>query len=52
MLAVIFNVDDEAGMGRKRLGNDEVIETARANPDVSDPVRESRRPGTRASRRP
>jgi uncharacterized protein len=35
--AVIFNVDDEAGMGRRRLGNDEVLEAARANPDVLIP---------------
>jgi predicted TIM-barrel fold metal-dependent hydrolase len=37
MAAVIFNVDDEAGMGRKRLGNDEVLAAARANPDVLIP---------------
>jgi uncharacterized protein len=37
MLAVVFNVDDEAGMGRKRLGNGEVLEAARANPDVLIP---------------
>jgi len=37
MLAVIFTVDDEAGMGRKRLGNSEVLEAARANPDVLIP---------------
>jgi uncharacterized protein len=37
MLAVIFNVDDEAGMGRRRLGNDEVLETARKHPDVLVP---------------
>ena len=37
MLAVIFTVDDEAGMGRRRIGNDEVLETARANPDVLIP---------------
>ena len=24
MAAVVFTVDDEAGMGRRRLGNDEV----------------------------
>jgi uncharacterized protein len=34
ILAVVFTVDDEAGMGRRRLGNDEVLEAARANPDV------------------
>jgi predicted TIM-barrel fold metal-dependent hydrolase len=37
MMAVIFTVDDEAGMGRRRVGNAEVIETARANPDVLIP---------------
>jgi uncharacterized protein len=37
MLAVIFTVDDEAGMGRRRLGNDEVLAAARANPDVLIP---------------
>jgi len=37
MLAVVFTVDDEAGMGRRRLGNDEVLEVARANPDVLIP---------------
>jgi predicted TIM-barrel fold metal-dependent hydrolase len=37
MLAVVFNVDDEAGMGRRRLGNHEVLEAARANPDVLIP---------------
>ena len=37
LMAVIFNVDDEAGMGRKRLGNSEVLEAARANPDVLIP---------------
>jgi hypothetical protein len=37
MLAVVFTVDDEAGMGRKRLGNDAVLEAARANPDVMLP---------------
>ncbi len=37
MLAVIFNVDDEAGMGRRRLGNDEVLAVARENPDVLIP---------------
>jgi hypothetical protein len=34
MLAVVFTVDDEAGMGRRRIGNDQVLEAARANPDV------------------
>jgi predicted TIM-barrel fold metal-dependent hydrolase len=37
ILAVVFTVDDEAGMGRRRLGNDEVLEAARANPDVMLP---------------
>jgi uncharacterized protein len=37
MLAVVFTVDDEAGMGRRRVGNDEVLEAARANPDVLIP---------------
>ncbi|MGH2871355.1 MAG: amidohydrolase family protein [Solirubrobacteraceae bacterium] len=37
MAAVIFNVDDEAGMGRPRLGAHEVLEAARANPDVLIP---------------
>jgi hypothetical protein len=37
ILAVVFTVDDEAGMGRRRLGNDAVLEAARANPDVMIP---------------
>jgi predicted TIM-barrel fold metal-dependent hydrolase len=37
ILAVVFTVDDEAGMGRRRIGNDEVLETARANPDILIP---------------
>ncbi len=37
MLAVIFNVDDEAGMGRPRLGNGEVLAVAQQNPDVLIP---------------
>ena len=37
MVAVVFTVDDEAGMGRKRLGNTEVLAAARANPDVLIP---------------
>jgi uncharacterized protein len=37
MVAVVFTVDDEAGMGRKRVGNDEVLEAACANPDVLIP---------------
>jgi uncharacterized protein len=34
MVAVVFNVDDEYGMGRRRLGNEEVLAAAQANPDV------------------
>ena len=37
MLAVIFTVDDEAGMGRNRMANDEVLDAAAANPDVLIP---------------
>ncbi len=37
MVAVVFTVDDEAGMGRKRLGNREVLAAARANPDALIP---------------
>lgn len=37
MIAVVFTVDDEAGMGRRRLGNQEVLQTARENPDVLIP---------------
>jgi predicted TIM-barrel fold metal-dependent hydrolase len=37
MIAVVFNVDDEAGMGRPRLGSHEILEAARANPDVLIP---------------
>jgi uncharacterized protein len=37
MVAVVFNVDDEAGMGRKRLGNAQVLAAARENPDVVIP---------------
>src|SRR6201996_6258208 len=37
LVAVVFNVDDEAGMGRKRLGSQEVLEAARANPDALIP---------------
>jgi predicted TIM-barrel fold metal-dependent hydrolase len=37
MMAVVFNVDDEAGMGRRRLGSAEVLEVAAANPDVLIP---------------
>ncbi len=37
MLAVVFTVDDEAGMGRPRIGNDQVLAAARDNPDVLIP---------------
>jgi uncharacterized protein len=37
MVAVVFTVDDEAGMGRRRISNREVLEAARANPDVMIP---------------
>ena len=37
LVAVVFNVDDEAGLGRRRLGNDEVLAAAQANPDVLIP---------------
>jgi len=37
MLAVIFTVDDEAGMGRQRMSNEEVLEAAAANRDVLIP---------------
>ena len=37
LIAVIFTVDDEAGMGRRRLGNEQVLEAAAANPDVLIP---------------
>jgi uncharacterized protein len=37
ILAVVFTVDDEAGMGRRRIGNDEVLAAARANPDIMIP---------------
>jgi uncharacterized protein len=37
MLAVLFTVDDEAGMGRRRIGNHEVLAAAGANPDVLIP---------------
>ncbi len=37
MLAVIFTVDDEAGMGRNRMSNEEVLEAAAANPDALIP---------------
>jgi predicted TIM-barrel fold metal-dependent hydrolase len=37
LMAVIFTIDDEAGMGRRRVGNSEVLEAARVNPDVLIP---------------
>ena len=37
MAAVLFTVDDEAGLGRRRLGNEEVLAAAEANPDVLIP---------------
>jgi predicted TIM-barrel fold metal-dependent hydrolase len=37
ILAVVFTVDDEAGLGRRRLGNAEVLAAARDNPDVVIP---------------
>jgi predicted TIM-barrel fold metal-dependent hydrolase len=37
IVAVIFTVDDEAGMGRRRLGNEQVLDAAAANPDVLIP---------------
>jgi uncharacterized protein len=37
MAAVVFTVDDEAGMGRKRVPNEEVAELAHKNPDVLIP---------------
>ncbi len=37
MAAVIFTVDDEAGMGRRRIPNEEVAEVAAANADVLIP---------------
>ena len=37
MLAVVFTVDDEAGMGRRRIANEEVLAAAAANPDVLIP---------------
>ena len=42
MAAVLFTVDDEAGMGRRRLGNDEVLAAARGEPGRADPVRVGR----------
>jgi uncharacterized protein len=37
MAAVVFTVDDEAGMGRKRVPNEEVAELAHKNDDVLIP---------------
>jgi hypothetical protein len=37
MAAVIFTIDDEAGMGRRRIANEEVLAAAAANPDVLIP---------------
>jgi predicted TIM-barrel fold metal-dependent hydrolase len=37
MVAVVFTVDDEAGMGRVRVPNEEVAEIAAANADVLIP---------------
>ena len=37
ILAVVFNVDDEAGMGRRRLGSREVLEVVQANADIMIP---------------
>jgi uncharacterized protein len=37
MAAIVFTVDDEAGMGRKRVPNEEVAELARRNADVLIP---------------
>jgi uncharacterized protein len=37
MLAVVFNIDDEAGMGRRRLGPGDLLKAAAANPDVLIP---------------
>ena len=37
IVAVIFTVDDESGMGRRRLGNEEVLAAAREHPDVLIP---------------
>src|ERR1700723_328419 len=37
MVAVVFTVDDEAGMGRPRISNEEVLAGAEANPDVLIP---------------
>ena len=37
MAAIVFTVDDESGMGRKRVPNDEVAELAHKNADVLIP---------------
>jgi uncharacterized protein len=37
MAAIVFTVDDESGMGRRRVPNEEVAEVARANADVLIP---------------
>jgi uncharacterized protein len=37
MAAIVFTVDDEAGMGRRRVPNEEVAEVARRNADVLIP---------------
>ena len=37
MAAIVFTVDDESGMGRRRVPNEEVAEVARANSDVLIP---------------
>jgi hypothetical protein len=37
MAAIVFTVDDEAGMGRRRVPNDEVAELAHKNSDVLIP---------------
>ena len=37
MAAVVFTVDDESGMGRRRVPNEEVAEVAHANSDVLIP---------------
>jgi predicted TIM-barrel fold metal-dependent hydrolase len=37
MMAVVFTVDDEAGMGRRAIRNEEVLAAAAHNPDVLIP---------------
>jgi predicted TIM-barrel fold metal-dependent hydrolase len=37
LAAVVFTVDDEAGMGRPHIGNEEVLQAASDNPDVIIP---------------